>query len=320
MDILNTNFIYVLIGIGSLAFFMFVMGIIFYINELNEKKKIAYKIKEYNEEFYNQTLKDIKNNNTTRTIYEKLDLMLIRSQLKYKYSWNVGLLVGLIVCLFFYGYFSTIDMLGGFIVPIIIAITMSCIPFVCMEFISYHEGKKMKGQILAFIPVLINNSKLSGNDIFRTIKLSANKVNAPLSMYLKDFVNEYENGIPPSVCFENLKYKVPDFRFVRIIRCLENHLYKGGDVVVTLGSISKEYNAREVEEDRRRKQNSSTTMGIYVAVLGNIMILYMMNSILPEVIAVIRQNEWILAAVIINILISLFIGYKATRVRTRDKV
>lgn len=317
--IANDKVLIILILVGCIAIFLMAMSVIFYIYELKDQKHFSHKIKEYKEEFYTQTLKDIQNNKTTRTLYDRVDLLLSRSQLKYNFSWNIKLLFALILLMFLYGYFVTIDIIGGFFLPLVIAIVFAIFPIITIEFISSYKGKKLKSQIISLIPILINNAKLTGGDIFKTIKNTVPKVNAPLKMYLAEFVYEYENGVSPATCFDNLRYKIADSRFTRIVDCLETHLYKGGNVVVTLGSLNKEYLAREVEEDRRKKEHSSTVLGIYISVLGNILILYIVNMVMPEIVEELKKNDIVMALIVINILISLMIGYAATRIQSHSK-
>lgn len=314
----NSNIRIALLVIGGFSFFLFVLSLIFFVYEVKEKQNIAYKIKEYNEQFFTQTLKDIESHKTTKTVYDKIDFLLSRSQLKYKYSWNVGLFVFLSILMFFLGFFACLEIFDGIYTGIIIGFATAIFPTILAEFISTYKTKKLKSQLLSLIPILINNAKLSGGDVYRTIKDSSSKVKAPLRMYLEEFVLDYESGISPTRCFENLRYKVSDFRFKRIVDCLETHLYKGGNVVVTLSSLNKEYMAREVEEDRRKKQNSSTTTGIYFCVVANFFLLWMVDYIMPELIVTLKQNEYIIALGMLNTLISLAIGYVSTKTQTKE--
>lgn len=314
----SNKFVLALVIIGSFTFFLFVLSIVFSVLELKEQKDFSYKIKKYNEDFVKQALSEFQNSKTTRNLYEKIELLLSRSQLNYKYSWTVPQFCLLVFLIFLYTFYSSFDVLGGFMAAFVLGMAAAFLPIVTVEFIATRKGKALKGQILSFIPVLINNAKLTGGDIFRTIKNSVPKVKEPLKIYLQEFVDEYESGVSPTICFKNLRSKIADYRFTRIIDCLENHLYKGGNVVVTLSSINKEYLSREVEEDRRRKQNSSTAMGIYVSVVGNILILWLINMVLPEIITTLKENQIILGIVMINMLISVFIGYAATRIQTKE--
>lgn len=316
----NNDFKIVLIIVGGFSLFLFILSLIFFVYEFKERKNIAYKIKEYNEQFFTQTLRDIENNKSAKTMYDKVDFLLSRSQLKYKYSWNVGLFILLSVLMFFLGFYACLELFDGFLTGMIVGFANAAIPTVFAEFLSTYKTKKLKSQILSLIPILINNAKLSGGDVYKTIKDSSSKVKPPLRMYLEEFILDYESGINPTRCFETLRYKVSDFRFKRIIDCLETHLYKGGNVVVTLGSLNKEYMAREVEEDRRKKQNSSTTMGIYFCVIANFFLLWMVDYIMPELIVTLKQNEYIIAIGMLNTLISLTIGYISTKAQTKESI
>lgn len=315
---MDSKYVMSLMILGSILLFLFILSIVFALFNLNEKNKISTRIKDYKESFYKETLKDIQNSKTTRNIYDSLELLLARSQLKYNYSWNVPLFLILLLNVFFYAYFSTLKLLDGVLTSLIIAGISTVFPIILVEFMATLKGKKLKSQILSLIPVLINNAKLTNGDIFRTMKESSEKVKVPMNMYLQEFVDEYEHGVPQNVCFNNLRYKISDFRFTRIIDCLENHLYKGGNVVVTLSSINKEYQAREVEEDRKKKQNAGTAMGIYIAVAGNVLILWIINLVMPELIVTIKGKDWLLSLIILNISISLFIGYIATRSQMKE--
>lgn len=316
----NDNFKFILFGVFGVAIFMFILSIIFFIYEIKEKKSFKQKIKDYNEQFYRQTLNDIESNKTTKTIYDKIDFLLSRSQLKYKYSWTVGLFVFLVLLMFLFGFYTCLEVIGGLLTSFIIGFASAAFPIILTEMFATYKGRKLKSQIISLIPILINNAKLSGGDVFKTVKDSSSKIKPPLRMYLEEFIIDFESGINPSKCFDNLRYKVADFRFKRIIDCLETHLYKGGNVVVTLSSLNKEYMAREVEEDRRRKQNSSTTLGIYFCVIANFFILWMVDYVMPELIVTLKQNDFVIALGMINTLISLVIGYSATKTQTKESV
>lgn len=316
----NSTFRTILLVVGGISVFLFILSIIFFIYEMKDKKDFRYKIKEYNEQFFVQTLKSIEENKNTKNLYDNIDLLLSRSQLKYKYCWDVGLFVFLSILTFLFGFFACLEILGGAYTALIIAFASAAVPTVITEFIATRKTKQLKSQLLSLIPILINNAKLSGGDVFRTIKESASKVKPPLRMYLEEFVLDYESGISPTRCFDNLRYKVPDFRFKRIIDCLETHLNKGGNVVVTLSSLNKEYMSREVEEDRRRKQNSSTTTGIYFCVVANFLLLWMVDYIMPELIVTLKQNDYIIALGMLNTIISLGIGYISTKTQTKESV
>lgn len=316
----NDTFLLVLLGLGGLAIFLLILSLIFFIIQVREKKSFSSKIKDYNEQFYRQTLEDIQNNKTTKTIYDKIDFLLSRSQLKYKYSWNVPLFIILVILMFLLGFYSAIELFGGFLTCLVVAFSAAAFPLVATEMIATFKGRKLKSQIISLIPILINNAKLNGGDVFKTIKDTKDKVKPPLKMYFEEFVIDYESGISPATCFENLRYKISDFRFKRIIDCLEIHLYKGGNVVITLSSLNREYMAREVEEDRRRKQNSSTAFGIYFCVIINFFILWLLDYIMPELVVTLKQNDILVSLGMINTMISLVIGYLATRAQTKESV
>lgn len=319
MSFLNNNtFRTLLLIVGGISIFLFFLSIIFFIYEIKDKKDFKYKVKEYNEQFFIQTLNSIESNKNTKTIYDNIDFLLSRSQLKYKYSWDVGLFVFLTLLMFLFGFYSCLEILGGVYTSFIIAFATSALPTILAEFISTYKTKQLKSQLLSLIPILINNAKLSGGDVFRTIKESSTKVKPPLRVYLEEFVLDYESGISPTRCFQNLRNKVPDFRFKRIVDCLETHLNKGGNVVVTLSSLNKEYMSREVEEDRRKKQNSSTTTGIYFCVVANFFLLWMVDYIMPELIVTLKQNDYVIALGMMNTLISLAIGYVSTKTQTKE--
>lgn len=92
-------------------------------------------------------------------------------------------------------------------------------------------------------------------------------------------------------------------------------------MAVTLSSIQKEYLAREIEEDRRKKEYYANVLGIYIAVAANIGIVYEISKVMPEVIIELKGPDYkynILFAVL-TILVSLFIAFKSTRIGNQSK-
>lgn len=316
----NSTAAMIILAVVGLAVFLLFLGIFFKISQLRQEKSLKERIKTYNEKLFQQTLEDLQESKTTKGIYEKLDLLLSRSQLKYKYSWNVLLLIILVLLCFAFGFYASYVIIEGFTSSMVVAITLGAFPIVSIELLASIKGKQLKGQTISLIPILINNAKLSGGDIYKTIKDSAAKTKQPIKMYLEEFVSDYENGIRPTKCFNNLRYKVSDYRFKRIIDCLEHHLYKGGNVVISLSALNKEYMAREIEEDRRKKENSATSIGILLCVVLNFVVLYGVSKTMPDTIQVLKQHDWAIAIGMINILISLYIAYSASTVNSKENV
>ena len=310
----------IILAVIGIAIFLLFLGIFFKISQLREEKSLKERIKLYNEQLFQQTLDDLQESKTTKGIYEKLDLLLSRSQLKYKYSWDVLLLIILVLLCFAFGFYTAYVLIEGFTSSIVVAITFAAFPIVSIELLASIKGRQLKGQTISLIPILINNAKLSGGDIYKTIKDSAVKTKQPIKMYLEEFVSDYENGIRPTKCFNNLRYKVSDYRFKRIIDCLEHHLYKGGNVVISLSALNKEYMAREIEEDRRKKENSATSIGILLCVILNFVVLYGVSRTMPDTIQVLKEHDWAIALGMVNILISLYIAYSASTVNSKENV
>lgn len=315
----NGKYMYWLIGIVGFAIFALTISIIYILYEANDKKSFRFRLKEQNEIIYNQAIKDITKNEKTLKIYEKLDFMITRSGLKYKYKFNPTIFTFLVLEFFFFGMFLMFDTTQNYTFSLTSGLIISFIPFIFLEILASKNTKSIKGQILSLIPLLINNAKLSRGDIVKTISMSAERTNYPMKLYLEEFNHEIKSGIPTDDCFVNLKNKIGDYRFNRVIDALSNHMYKGGNVVVTLSSIHQEYLLREIEEDRRRKENSSSALGIYVCILFNFLILYAVNLTLPEIIDVLEKNQYIITIALINTVLSLFIGFKSTRASQNQK-
>lgn len=314
-ELFNNNITAILIlGILAISLFTLVIAVIYYIYSLNDKDNIVNKVKEYNESFYKNAYKEVKKNKEIVNIYNKLDLLLTRSQLKYERNFNCIIFILLMIEFFFLGYSLTLVLIPNTLAAIVVGGGSIFIPYMCVEILANRKSKDMRGQIISLIPILINNTKLSSGNIFDAIKRAVPKVKNPLQMYLQDFVDEYESGVSPETCFENLKLKVSEVRFNRLIDCLKIHLYKGGNVIVTLNNIHKEYLTREIEEDRRRKENAASAMGIYFCVFSNFLILYIALQVVPEIKEQLEKNKVLVALGIINIIISLIIGYKSTKI------
>lgn len=319
-NITNPYVIFAILFALSIAIFFVILGAIMYFSKMLGKKSLHDRMKDYQESFYEQTIDDINSNKTSKNIYESLDLLLSRSQLKYNYSFNVFWLCALMFSCFFFGFYAAFAIIEGLASSLTVGFTFACVPIVLAEMLASSKAKQLKNQTLSLIPILINNAKLSDGDIYKTIKESSKKTKQPIKMYLEEFCSDYENGVYISKCFEKLKSKVSDYKFRRIIDCLENHLYKGGNVVVSLSSLNKEYMAREIEEDRRKKENSGTSIGILLCVIMDIFIVFMISKTIPEVIEILKRHEWAIALGLINILISLVIAYNSSRINSKENL
>lgn len=310
---------YLLIGIGLAIFasiFALVVICIYFFYSTYDKDSIENKMKNFNESFYRETIHAIKKEKITMNIYEKIDLLLSRSQIKYNFRFDVFTFFILSILVGFLGYSTFMSVTGSAITSVVGFFGFLFIPYIILEMIASHKASKSRSQILTLIPILINNVKLTDGDIFLAIKRSAEKTKEPIKIYLEEFVAEYEMGVDTDKCFENLKNKIMDFRFARLIDNLKIHLYKGGNVIVTLNSINQEYQIREVEETRRKKDNFANAVGIYICVIANIGIIFGVGKIMPEILAELKSStfEVCMAIAMINIMISLFIAYKSSRV------
>lgn len=312
----NPLTIKILFGILSVSIFVTVIIFMLFVKKIKDNKKsIVARISRFNKEMYEDSLKKIQKRNATKNLYEHINLLLSRSQLKYTLKLNFWVFAIITLLSFFVGLYSFIDITNDYLTSLLVGIGCGFVPYIAVEVIASIKGKQIKNQILTLIPVLMNNIKLTSGDIFQAIKKTIAKTKEPIKIYLEEFVAEYEAGLKIEKCFENIKNKVMDYRFTRLMDALEIHLFKGGNTIVTLNSIQKEFLAREIEEDRRKKETFANVLGVYLTVLANIVIVFLMSRIMPEVVLELKSSykNNILLAVILT-LISLFTAYKATKV------
>ena len=314
-------FIKILLGVAGVSIFALVVGIVFLVFNLKDQKNIIGKLKKFNEDLVSEAIKSITSQKTTKSFYEHIDLLLSRSQIKYNFYFNFWSFIIITILFFFFGLYSFMEVTNDFLSSLLAGIGVGFVPYVFLEVMAAIKGRQIKNQILTLIPILINNAKLTSGDVFQTIKKSVPKTKEPMRIYLDEFVEEYESGLNIEKCFENLKNKVMDYRFTRLVDAMEIHLYKGGNVAVTLNSIQKEYLAREIEEDRRKKETFANVLGVYIIVLTNFFIVYGVGKVMPEVLTELQgrnyRNNIIFA--IISTLISLFVAFKATKVGSHRK-
>jgi Flp pilus assembly protein TadB len=312
----NPSTMKILFGILSVSIFVTVIIFMLFVKKIKDNKNnIVARISRFNKEMYEDTLKKIQKRNATKNLYEHINLLLSRSQLKYTLKLNFWVFAIITLLSFFVGLYSFIDITNDYLTSLLVGIGCGFVPYIAVEVIASIKGKQIKNQILTLIPVLMNNIKLTSGDIFQAIKKTIAKTKEPIKIYLEEFVAEYEAGLKIEKCFENIKNKVMDYRFTRLMDALEIHLFKGGNTIVTLNSMQKEFLAREIEEDRRKKETFANVLGVYLTVLANIVIVFLMSRIMPEVVLELKSSykNNILLAVILT-LISLFMAYKATKV------
>lgn len=312
----NPSTMKILFGILSVSIFVTVIIFMLFVKKIKDNKNnIVARISRFNKEMYEDTLKKIQKRNATKNLYEHINLLLSRSQLKYTLKLNFWVFAIITLLSFFVGLYSFMDITNDYLTSLLVGIGCGFVPYIAVEVIASIKGKQIKNQILTLIPVLMNNTKLTSGDIFQAIKKTIAKTKEPIKIYLEEFVAEYEAGLKIEKCFENIKNKVMDYRFTRLMDALEIHLFKGGNTIVTLNSMQKEFLAREIEEDRRKKETFANVLGVYLTVLANIVIVFLMSKIMPEVVLELKSSykNNILLAVILT-LISLFMAYKATKV------
>jgi hypothetical protein len=288
---------------------------------MKDQRNIIARLKKFNEDLVDEALKGVTKRQTTKSFYEHIDLLLSRSQIKYNFYFNFWTFTIITILFFLFGLYSFMEVTDNYLTSLLAGIGFGFIPYVFLEVIASIKGRQIKNQILTLIPILINNAKLTSGDVFLTIKKTIPKTKEPMKIYLDEFVDEYESGLRIDRCFENLKNKVMDYRFTRLVDALENHLYKGGNVAITLGSIQKEYLAREIEEDRRKKEYYANVLGIYIAVAANIGIVYQISKVMPEVISELKgpQYKYNVLFAVLTILVSLFIAFKSTKIGSHRK-
>lgn len=317
----NLWFMRTIYSILAISIFVLVMNAVYIIYNLKDNKGIIGKIKRMNESLYEEAIKSINKSKTRKTFYEHIDLLLSRSQIKYLLKFNFWTFITLTLLMFFFGFYLFIDLTNSYLTSLAAGIGFAFIPYLVLEIIATYKGKKIKKQILSLIPILKNNAKLTNGDVYQMIKRSIVKTKEPMKIYLEEFIDEYNSGLKIEKCFDNLRNKVMDYRFTRLVDCLEVHLFKGGNVVVTLNSLEKEYLAREIEEDRRKKENTSNVLGVYLAVLANLFIVYIISQIMPEVIVELKTSKYnqFMFIALLNTLISLYIAFKATKIGVNRK-
>lgn len=281
-----------------------------------QNKTVSHKFKEQNEKLIQEMMRIQETNHGFKGFIDSIENLIAQSQLKYKYRFN----------LYYFFLFSlefsillgslAYSMLGTPLLALLGIVIGAVLPFIILSILGVFMGKNIKKQVLTLIPILINNAKLKRGDVFLSIKETAKKVKAPMSYYLADFVGEFESGIDTAVCYQNLRMKVNDARFIRLVDVLEIHMNRGGNVVTSLNNLQKEFLAREIEEDRHKKESFANTIGIYLCVLSNFVIVYLMSKTMPEIITEMRSSSYEVYLLLagINICISLIIAFKSTTV------
>lgn len=317
--------VYIVIGCSIILILLFMVMMYFIVNSIfnliSDKKSVSKKFKEQNEKVIEDILRIKDTNKNAKTMYEAVDNLLAQSQVKYKFHFNFYYFILLTFEFAVFGATLFYGILGTVLLAFLGFIAGALIPFTVLSIASGFMGREIKKQILTLIPILINNAKLKRGDVFLTVKESAHKVKPPMSYYLAEFVGEFESGIEMGQCFNNLRNKVNDARFIRLVDVLEIHMNRGGNVVTSLNNLQKEFIAREIEEDRHKKESFSNTIGIYICVFSNFGIVYLMAKTMPEIISEMKSSsfEFYLLLAGINILISLFIAIKSTRVGSSSK-
>lgn len=308
-DIFKTNQLllplFVILGIS-------IFTLIFSVLLLGTKNKIQKKIEKEENFLLQQNMQEFQKYKIT--LFENIDIKLSRSGLKYKFHLNIYMfLIASIVSGIVFGFigkrfindfiFTAFSFAGGLILP-----------YVLLDWIAYFQSAKVKKQVMSFVAIMINNIKIVG-DIYNAIIKTAQQMENPLKQYLEEFELEYQSGVDLYKCFYRLKEKVADPRFARVIDVLLVHYIKGGKPEVTLSSLQREFIAREVEEDRKRKQQFANIIGIFIVIGLNVFIVSMMGKFMPEFFNELRNTnyKYYLIVGIINIVISLYIATRAIR-------
>lgn len=284
---------------------------------LNSKNSIQKKIEKEENFLLKQNMKEFQKYKIS--LFENIDIKLSRSGLKYRFHINIymftifsvvsGIIVGLIGKRLINDFIFTVFSFSGGLV----------LPYALLDWIAYFQSTRVKKQVMSFVAIIINNIKIVG-DIYNAIIKTASQMEQPLKQYLEEFELEYQSGVDLYKCFQRLKEKVADHRFSRVIDVLLVHYVKGGKPEVTLSTLQREFIAREVEEDRKRKQQFANIIGIFIVIGLNVLIVSMMGKFMPEFFDELKNTnyKYYLIVGIINIVISLYIATRAIRTKPQE--
>ncbi|MFW6025076.1 MAG: type II secretion system F family protein [Candidatus Woesearchaeota archaeon] len=317
----DRNFLYMLFGFLSIIIFLTMVLIFYLIYKEKQKNTVLGKLKDYNESFYKQAQEEFQKNNMTKSLYEYIDLLLVRGQIKNNYRFNFMSFITLTILFLLFGLYTFIDIFEDYLISFAMGIAFAVIPYMTLELYTAIKSHKIKNQILTIPAILIQNVKAANGDVYIAIKKTSERSYEPLKGYLQDFCNEYESGVDIPVCFNNLREKVSDYRFKKIVNTLECHLKKGGNAAISLHSISRELDAIEIQENNKKKTHFANVIGVYFMVASNIGLIYFAGDAIPGLMNQLKGDDYrfYIFIAIINILISLFIAFKSTRIRVKQK-
>ncbi len=199
------------------------------------------------------------------------------------------------------------------ILTFLFCIPIACIPIFLLMFLCDLYEENIEKNLISYIIQLKNQAKIS-NDIIYCFKNTVDYLKSPLSMYIKVFLFQIEQGVNISTAFDELKQKVDLDRFRQLINNMESCYINGGNLYNLLEKTQSVFLKLQNERNKRNEDTLSARIVLIILIIISIFIYFrfinfnqvnfniMINSLLGQAILVFNFiSIWLMLFLVIYV-------------------
>lgn len=247
-----------------------------YLFEKNINKKVSKFIKNKNEKYYEELLKNREKNKKIKTvsklnIFHKIYLLMEQAGCKITLFWNPITIFILGTIIFLIAYRIIFSIFQIVLLSILIAIPTFFIPIVVLCFIKESKNKKIEKVMLNVLLQLKNYTQIN-NDILYALKEV--KTIEPLQSHIKKFLLEMNSGIKFEKAIQNLKEKIPFKKFQMVFTNMQYCYLYGGDFSELMAKNYKMIEAVQNEKNHREQETMSARIVLGVLIILDLFVYF----------------------------------------------
>lgn len=245
-----------------------------YIININLVSKINKYIKDKNEKYYEELLKNYEKSKKIKTkmklnIFHKINIALDRAGISRSIFVNpITIFFASIMC-FILMYFMSFRFFKVVFLSLIISLPCFLIPMVIINFIGNHKTEKIEKIFLNFLLQLKNYTKINNDIIYAMQQVETIE---PLQSYINIFLIEINSGIKFEKAIANLKEKVNVATFKDFLSNLEYCYLYGGSFTDLIDKSYKLISEIQTEKSNRIQETKSARMVLFILIFLDVFV------------------------------------------------
>ncbi len=257
--------------------------------------------------YKNQKNKKKQCNNAVDKYFTNIELRIEKSNIRYYINYNPY--IHLILCIICFVISANwINQHMNIYISIIFGAVVALTPYILLQLFSdlmSHRVKRMSVDFLIIMRKFLIGGK--GGDIFEAFKKASKYVLQPLKNYIEILIYEYEHKANPVQCFENLKDRIENSDLKIYIENLKICYVKGGDVIELTDTFIEEIDKQNDDEDEENAKDKVLSMGLYVLLIFNLIILYILFN--SDYKRTVFDSNWGQIVFVLDMIVSFYIAY-----------